>query len=72
MERVFFVFELLPVCVEEYQRRHDAIWPEMSQLLDRAGVFDYSIFNRGTKLYGCFKAVPDWATASAIIRASTV
>jgi len=72
VERVFFVFELLPGCVEEYQRRHDAIWPEMSQLLDRAGVFDYSIFNRGTMLYGCFKAVPNWATASAIIRASAV
>jgi L-rhamnose mutarotase len=72
MERVFFIFELHPGALEEYQRRHDTIWPEMSRLLDEAGLFDYSIFSRGTMLYGCFKAEPDWATASAVIRASDV
>ena len=28
----------------EYQRRHDAIWPELSALLATAGVSDYSIY----------------------------
>ncbi len=28
----------------EYQRRHDAIWPELVMLLKDAGISDYSIF----------------------------
>ena len=28
----------------EYQRRHDAIWPELRSVLKAAGVKDYSIF----------------------------
>ncbi|OBV39587.1 L-rhamnose mutarotase [Janthinobacterium psychrotolerans] len=28
----------------EYQRRHDAIWPELAALLHESGVRDYSIF----------------------------
>ena len=28
----------------EYKKRHDAIWPELSALLNQAGVTDYSIF----------------------------
>ena len=29
---------------DEYRRRHDAIWPELVQLLKDAGVQDYSIY----------------------------
>lgn len=29
---------------EEYKRRHDAIWPELSQLLKDTGISDYSIY----------------------------
>ncbi len=29
---------------DEYKRRHDAIWPELSAELTAAGVSDYSIF----------------------------
>jgi L-rhamnose mutarotase len=29
--------------VDEYRRRHDAIWPELVALLHGAGVSDYSI-----------------------------
>jgi L-rhamnose mutarotase len=28
----------------EYKKRHDEIWPELSQVLSDAGVSDYSIF----------------------------
>ena len=28
----------------EYKKRHDAIWPELSELLRKAGISDYSIF----------------------------
>jgi L-rhamnose mutarotase len=29
---------------EEYKKRHDALWPELHQLLKGAGVSEYSIF----------------------------
>jgi len=39
-----FRMQLKPGTVEEYRRRHDAIWPELSALLTEAGIRDYSIF----------------------------
>ena len=39
-----FRMKLKPGTVDEYRRRHDAIWPELSQLLHDAGIHDYSIF----------------------------
>lgn len=31
-------------CVAEYERRHQAIWPELLELLRNAGISDYHIF----------------------------
>ena len=42
-EKHAFRMTLLPGRAEEYRRRHDAIWPELSALLRAAGVSDYSI-----------------------------
>ena len=39
-----FLMFLKPGNAEEYRRRHDAIWPELVALLQRAGVSDYSIY----------------------------
>ena len=39
-----FRMKLKPGTVAEYKRRHDEIWPELSQLLREAGIYDYSIF----------------------------
>jgi L-rhamnose mutarotase len=44
MMRHAFVMQLKPGFAAEYKRRHDAIWPELSQALSAAGVSDYSIF----------------------------
>lgn len=42
-ERYVFRMRLFPGMAEEYRRRHDAIWPELVELLRAAGVSDYSI-----------------------------
>jgi L-rhamnose mutarotase len=42
-EKYAFKMQLNPGMEEEYRRRHDAIWPELSELLKDAGVEDYSI-----------------------------
>ncbi len=44
MTRRAFKMRLKPGCEVEYQNRHEAIWPELSQALAEAGVSDYSIF----------------------------
>lgn len=44
MIRSAFKMKLKPGNVEEYKRRHDAIWPELAAELRTAGISDYSIF----------------------------
>ena len=44
MHRHAFKMTLKPGVIAEYKRRHDAIWPELSQALSAAGISDYSIF----------------------------
>lgn len=39
-----FRMKLRPGMEAEYEERHDAIWPELSQLLREAGVSDYAIW----------------------------
>lgn len=43
MEKFAFKMQLNPSCRDEYQKRHDAIWPELVALLKDAGISDYSI-----------------------------
>lgn len=35
---------LHPGQAEEYQRRHDALWPDLAELLHSTGISDYHIF----------------------------
>jgi L-rhamnose mutarotase len=39
-----FRMQLKPGAEAEYRRRHDAIWPELVNVLREAGIYDYSIF----------------------------
>lgn len=58
MNTIAFTMQLLPGQEAEYKKRHDEIWPELSQLLTEAGIYDYSIFldeANGT-LFGIHKA----------------
>jgi L-rhamnose mutarotase len=44
IETVAFRMRLNPGQAEEYRRRHDEIWPELTQELLKAGVLEYRIF----------------------------
>ena len=46
MIRNAFKMKLKPGTVEEYKKRHDEIWPELSNAHSDAGIFDYSIYFR--------------------------
>jgi len=39
-----FRMQLKPGMIDEYRRRHDAIWPDLAEALTAAGIHDYSIF----------------------------
>ncbi len=44
MKRNAFKMKLKPGFEEEYEKRHDELWPEMEKVLEDAGVSDYSIY----------------------------
>jgi L-rhamnose mutarotase len=57
MERVAFKMQLNKGCEAEYKKRHDALWPELQELLKSTGITDYSIFLDETtnSLFGVLK-----------------
>ena len=46
--------------LEEYQRRHDNIWPELKELLKAAGICNYTIWNVGNELFGYYECEKVW------------
>ena len=44
MPRIAFKMKLFKGCEEEYKKRHDEIWNELTELLKQTGIKDYSIF----------------------------
>lgn len=44
MTRHAFKMKLKSGFEAEYKKRHDEIWPELSQMITESGVADYSIF----------------------------
>lgn len=64
MLRNAFTMKLKKGYEEEYKRRHDEIWPELSEELTRAGVADYSIFlDETTMTLFAFQKLSDDTTA---------
>lgn len=44
MKRLGFTMQLKPGYADEYKKRHDAIWPELKQLLKESGIHHYGIY----------------------------
>jgi len=61
MEKIAFVMQVKSGYEAEYKKRHDEIWPELSQTLKQAGVSDYSIFleKSSGKLFAVLKRTDD-------------
>jgi L-rhamnose mutarotase len=55
MERFTWKARVLPGKLPEYIKRHDEIWPEMTQLLNEAGVRNYTIWTDGETLFGYYE-----------------
>lgn len=44
MQRIGFKMQLHEGFEAEYEKRHEALWPELGALLKESGICDYSIF----------------------------
>jgi len=55
MPRVAFRLRVKPGAVEEYDKAHAQVWPELLAKLKEVGISDYSIFRRGQDLFLCMR-----------------
>ncbi|BCL69899.1 L-rhamnose mutarotase [Vibrio nigripulchritudo] len=55
MKSYAWVLEVRPGYEEEYKKRHDEIWPEMSEEITKSGITNYQIFRHGLTLFGYFE-----------------
>ena len=51
MARVAFRLRLRPGVVEEYEKAHQQVWPELLAKMKEVGISHYSIFRRGLDLF---------------------
>ena len=66
MERFAWKAKLLPGAKAEYIRRHDDVWPEMTKLLNDAGIHNYSIWIVGDEIFGYYEAEKGVVHASSV------
>lgn len=58
--------------LEEYKRRHAAIWPELVKVLKEAGIANYSIWNVGNELFGYYECEKGCGYAARVQAESAV
>jgi len=63
MERVCFLLKVKADRLEEYRRRHEAVWPDMLQALRETGWRNYSLFLRDDGLLVGYFETTDYAQA---------
>ena len=57
---------------EEYVKRHNEIWPEMLEVLEAAGIRNYTIWNTGNELFGYYECEKGAEYAAAVQNESPV
>ena len=57
---------------EEYVKRHNEIWPEMLEVLEAAGIRNYTIWNTGNELFGYYECEKGADYAAAVQNESPV
>ncbi len=64
MKRVGFLLKVREDMLEEYRKRHKAVWPEMLNALRRTGWHNYSLFLRDDGLlFGYFETPEGFQSA---------
>jgi L-rhamnose mutarotase len=55
MPRCAFKLRIREGAVDEYEREHRRVWPDLLSKLKAVGISDYSIFRRGQDLFLCMR-----------------
>ena len=55
MEKYAWKAKIVDGALDEYVRRHNEIWDEMKNVLTRAGIVNYTIWNVGNELFGYYE-----------------
>jgi len=55
MERFLWKGHVMPGKLDEYIRKHDEIWPEMTAMMREAGLRNYTIWNNGSEVIGYYE-----------------
>ena len=55
MEKYAWKAKIVDGALDEYIKRHDAIWDEMKDVLSAAGIVNYTIWNVGNELFGYYE-----------------
>jgi L-rhamnose mutarotase len=63
MQRVCFILQVRLDRLDEYKRRHAAVWPEMLQALRETGWHNYSLFLRNDGLLVGYLETTDFEQA---------
>ncbi|MDP6239214.1 MAG: L-rhamnose mutarotase [Anaerolineales bacterium] len=69
MERIAFLLGVKEGYEDEYQQRHDNLWPELSEEMRQAGVRKMSIFRFGQQLF-LYMEVKDYAESVRMLAKS--
>ncbi|MFM2031991.1 MAG: hypothetical protein RLZZ297_756 [Chloroflexota bacterium] len=65
MQRICFLLHVRPDMLDEYKRRHAAVWADMRAALTRHGWHNYSLFLSDEGLLVGYLETPDFAAAVA-------
>ncbi len=72
MEKYAWKATIKEGCLEEYIKRHDEIWPEMKEMLNEAGIVNYTIWNTELELFGYYECTKGVEYASKVQSESAV
>ena len=72
MERYAWKATVKEGMLEEYVRRHNEIWPELTEVLRQAGIRNYTIWNCGSELFGYYECEKGADYAAAVQAGSQV
>jgi L-rhamnose mutarotase len=72
VQRVCFLLKVRTDRLEEYRRRHDAVWPDMRAALREAGWHNYSLFLRDDGLLVGYLETDDFPAAQAAMERTEV
>lgn len=72
MQRIGFLIRVRPDKLEDYQRLHAEIWPELLEELGRAGFRNYSLWLRPDGLEFGYLECENWEAACAYLATNEV